>query len=482
MNTEDEIWLKKFNTKKSVEKQCSEGIFEEVMNFFEETSQAKQPFAAVDNPPVVSYDEMKASFDEDERITDQHIKFSQAIYEHWKNRRMLQGNQALMPSLKFETNAETDDSDPYVCFRRREIRQTRKTRGRDAQVTEKLKKLRKELEDARQLMHLVKQREILRKEQLHADRRVFEQREELRAMKRKLGVKDVDEDLLINQKVRPVAVSKFSRDTDLAQPAQKKPKVELNNMRPVTGGVPRPMLQPGGRPLESDLPTLDESVARTNHQKARYIAENKQKHKNWNQGFIDDTTKAIDPLRTPGLDPGWAQAAVNFGLPPTPPPSLPDEQSFRAEDADRDSGMVIQDNAVSSYPSPPKEVDGPQMKIPDLAPALEGWVATEGLFSPLDEGPPARCTRQYVRQRRGRGGRLFIDRRPIPSTGDTDMTPEVLIDGSYEKLVYPVDPYGNDTILHRTSQMVSQSRRSMGATPQSQGHNASRPVNSGANG
>lgn len=103
--------------------------------------------------------------------------------------------------MKFETGQDTDDADPYVCFRRREVRQVRKTRGRDAQSTEKLKKLRKELEDARQLMAMVKQREMTRRDMLAVDRQLFEQRVELKKIKRALGIKGDDEDL-INQKVR----------------------------------------------------------------------------------------------------------------------------------------------------------------------------------------------------------------------------------------------------------------------------------------
>lgn len=101
---------------------------------------------------------------------------------------------------------ETDDSDPYVCFRRREVRQVRKTRGRDAQSVEKLKKLRKELEDARQLVALVKQREHTRREQLAVDRQLFEQRTSLRQVKRNLPdqYKEGDEDVLVNQKVSMV--------------------------------------------------------------------------------------------------------------------------------------------------------------------------------------------------------------------------------------------------------------------------------------
>lgn len=103
--------------------------------------------------------------------------------------------------MQFETGQDTDDGDPYVCFRRREVRQIRKTRGRDAQSAEKLRRLRKELEDARQLVGMVRQRELARKEILVTERQVFIQRAEVKEMKRKHKIKDDDDDL-INQKVR----------------------------------------------------------------------------------------------------------------------------------------------------------------------------------------------------------------------------------------------------------------------------------------
>ena len=83
------------------------------------------------------------------------------------------------------------------------MRQIRKTRGRDAQSVEKLKKLRKELEEARQLLALVRQREITKRDQLGVDRQLFEQRSNLRQVKKNLPeqFKEGDDDLLINQKV-----------------------------------------------------------------------------------------------------------------------------------------------------------------------------------------------------------------------------------------------------------------------------------------
>ena len=171
------------------------------MSFFEETAQLKQPYAAVDNPPVLAFDEFQVALEEDAEASVR--AFAKDIYEHWKARRIQAGNKTLIPSLKFETGADTDEADPYVCFRRREVRQIRKTRGRDAHSAEKLKKLRKELEESRQILALIKQREMTKKEQLAIDRQIFEQRASLRQLKLNLAdpYKEGDDDLLINQKV-----------------------------------------------------------------------------------------------------------------------------------------------------------------------------------------------------------------------------------------------------------------------------------------
>lgn len=97
MDDEDDIFLKSLN-KKDASTQCSEDQFEEVMNFYEETAQTKQPYAAVDNSPVLTYEEIDSAFDES---LDAPAKvFSKEIYEHWKSRRLKSGNRPLTVNLK----------------------------------------------------------------------------------------------------------------------------------------------------------------------------------------------------------------------------------------------------------------------------------------------------------------------------------------------------------------------------------------------
>ncbi len=98
MDEEDDAFLKLMNKKRNASTQCSEVQFEEVMNCFEETAQAKQPFAAVGDTPVLSYDDIDSSIDD---YLDDHAKhFAKDIYEHWKARRLEAGNKQLITSLK----------------------------------------------------------------------------------------------------------------------------------------------------------------------------------------------------------------------------------------------------------------------------------------------------------------------------------------------------------------------------------------------
>lgn len=102
MTEEDDVFLKIFNQKRDPSQRCSEDNFELTMNFFEETAQAKQPFAAVDSPPVLSYVEMEEAMDS---AVEQAVKqFAKDIYPHWKSRRTEEGgNHSLAASLKVST-------------------------------------------------------------------------------------------------------------------------------------------------------------------------------------------------------------------------------------------------------------------------------------------------------------------------------------------------------------------------------------------
>ncbi|KAF2868346.1 enhancer of polycomb-like-domain-containing protein [Massariosphaeria phaeospora] len=410
--SEDIVFLRTYNQKRSKGVQCSENEFEEVMNFFEETTQTKQPYAAVDNPPVPPYEDLEAEFDE--TISESSRRFARDIYSHWKNQRLLQGNHPLIPSLKFETNLETDDSDPYVCFRRREVRQVRKTRGRDAQVTEKLKKLRLDLEQGRHLMHQVKLREVAIAEQLALDKQIFLQRSEVKEIKRKLSIKADDDELLINHKPAP----------------KPRPRIDVQvlQQRGIPGMGPKPQVtRPDGRLVDSDLVYLDEQQAKKSEIIDGFIEDNLMKHQKWNVGWVDQTWRPI----TPPLEPSTQRSdfrrvfieKTNVG-PLTPPASVSEEggdDSMVLERANKQ--LEPRRSARFRFETPPDDV-------------------------PYQEQP-------RYRRRTGRGGRAMIDRRGVKRQKLEPVDDRVADrwkfsgDSSEDEQVYPVDWTDNLHIRYR---------------------------------
>jgi enhancer of polycomb-like protein len=364
MDTEDDAFLQALNlaVKKSPSKrmaQCSEDQFEEVMNFFEETSSSRQPFAAVDNAPVLTFSEMEKSFDE--TLDDAARMWAKDIYPHWKARRLEKSNHTLMATLKFERNVDADDSDPYVCFRRREVRQVRKTRARDTQTTEKLKKLRQELESARQILHYTKQRELGRRDQLSLDRQIFDHRAAVKDARRNLGIKADDTDL-INQR-----------------PIERVPKGDAN------GGMRNP--RPAGlikELQEAGLHLLSEDRAKRESEVNNFIHDSMNRHKLWNQAFVDNTWRPITPPLESGPRNSFREAITEYL--PTPPASST-EESKQQRGGTQESSKIPEQTIPFRYASPPIES------------------ATPGAS---------------FRRRIGRGGRMWIDRRGLSNKRKRD--------------------------------------------------------------
>ncbi len=96
MDDDDDVFLKSLNNKDA--STCSEDHFEEVVNFYEQTAQTKQPYAAVDNSPVLTYEAIRDAFDES--LDAPTRLFDKEIYEHWKARRLKTGNRSLTANLK----------------------------------------------------------------------------------------------------------------------------------------------------------------------------------------------------------------------------------------------------------------------------------------------------------------------------------------------------------------------------------------------
>lgn len=426
MTSDDVAWLKAYNQKRTKGPHCSEDEFEEVMNFFEETAQTKQPFSAVGDAPVLPYEDLESDFDE--TIGDSARRFAKDVYSHWRNQRLLKGNRPLQPALKFETNLETDEADPYVCFRRREVRQVRKTRGRDAQVTEKLKKLRNELEQARLLMAQVKRREALMRDALANDKQIFEQRHAVKEIKRRLSIKADDEELLITQKVRPRTPFGRHQDmTDKTQPAPKpKPRPDLERVRQNIPGMKPQVTRADGRLVDSDLVYLEEQQAKKTEAIDTFIEDNLVKHQKWNVGWVDATWRPITPPLEQAAAKSDFRTVFTESQLPTPPASV-------SEDEGADSTAVVRAN----------QPDTPRQN------------ARIRFGSPPDDVPFPDQSR--YRRRIGRGGRVMIDRRGVKRQKIESSELDERIadrwkyagDSSEDEQVYPFDWTDNLNIRYR---------------------------------
>ncbi|KAL2281394.1 hypothetical protein FJTKL_11575 [Diaporthe vaccinii] len=399
MTEEDDAFLKEYNAKRPAAQRLSEDDFEKVIEAFEENASHHTPFAAVDKT-ILDYEAMAP--DLNVLLPAKVMTDSKAVYEHWKSRKEAMGNGSLQPSLKFETHQESDDLDPYICFRRREVRQTRKTRARDVQSADKLKRLRKELEEGRQLILLSREREIMKGELLRADRMIFEKRAQVKEMKVRLGINGDDEDL-INQKAPP---KKKHSETPAAQRAAGAGAIRLQQPRPLG-------------PVEVELPLLEAKLARQNEELRSDIMNKIQNHQNWNRNHVDLTKSPLPPVEN--RQPSFRAAQAQYLL--TPPASSASGESGEPTPMDLDDG------------------------IPSAVFQFKG--------APVDENNPPQM--MAYRRRFGRLNRMWIDRRPQKSaqspqaSPDTDRWKYDQDESDDDQSVYEVDPYDTTCIRFRAT-------------------------------
>lgn len=406
MTTEDEEYLKTYNAKWTGNTQLSEDDFERIMEVFEDTASEQAPFAAVDNT-VVPFDTMVRAMNHlvSAKLIQAHAK---NVYEYWKTQRQASGNKGLHPAVKFETHQEHDDMDPYVCFRRREVRQTRKTRARDAQVSDKLKKLRKELEEGRQLVLLSGQREVFKRELLSNDRMIFTLRSSLKESKVRLSIKGEDEDLY-------------------TQKPQKRPRTEAQqSSRPAPHGQLRLIVRPdGGRSVEpADLVILSDKITEKENELRNDVEMKIQNHRRWNHSFVDLTA---DPL---------------------PPVQEEKEANFRP--------------AKTTYLMTPPASASDSMDVDEAPPANTNGFLPHSGFKGLSLNSEDHEEMSSYRRRVGRLGRLFVDRRPPKLTGFKSPPREIDYsqsdrwkydqdDDDDEQPVYQVDPNSSRQMRFRST-------------------------------
>ncbi|EAQ86014.1 hypothetical protein CHGG_07267 [Chaetomium globosum CBS 148.51] len=407
--SEDDVFLKSYNQKRGPSAQLSEDDFERLMDVYEDTSYIKAPFASIDQT-IVPYEDMVQALQELDRA--KIMSHAKEIYEYWKSRRQALNNQPLHPTLKFEKHQESDEADPYVCFRRREVRQTRKTRARDVQSADKLKRLRKELEEGRQLVLAAHNRELLKADMLKTDRAIFEVRAQLKEHKIRLGIKTDDEDL-INQK-----------------PQKRKAPDVPTMQRPPPPTQLRIAVRPS--PAEADLSVLADRLAEKENELRADIEKKVQSHNEWNRHHLDLTRGPLSPVHGPRRDPSFRPAKTQYLM--TPPASASSESLDEPIPMDLDK------------PERPQNVLVP----PDRPAFFKFRGVAQDEESRKD--PPA------YRRRIGRLQRLWIDRRGMASP-PREVSAEVLDRWKYDQSsddeedppTYEADPFDTNALRFRAS-------------------------------
>ncbi|RCK62779.1 Enhancer of polycomb-like protein 1 [Candida viswanathii] len=207
MDEEDEQFYTTL-VKKHPKNTPSELQIEAILDCFENSIQVLQPFLSMDPSNILSYKDIyqyACSLQDKGAVTNPYVKtptptelikllnlFGKDVYTHWKDRKIKRLGRSIQPTLKFEDPSANDDNDPYVCFRRREFRQARKTRRADTIGADRIRQMQRSMNKAKELIANVSERETLKLENLQAEYDLFKLRCQTKSCKRELEVKGDD--------------------------------------------------------------------------------------------------------------------------------------------------------------------------------------------------------------------------------------------------------------------------------------------------
>ncbi|KAI9217688.1 hypothetical protein BC828DRAFT_417914 [Blastocladiella britannica] len=109
------------------------------------------------------------------------------VYPWWLERRRRRGNKPVHPVIRVEEPCPKNETDAYACFRKRDVKVTRKTRRTETQAVTLLKKLRGELATARAIAVTACEREAAAVDVVEFEVRTFRARAALWAARRASG-------------------------------------------------------------------------------------------------------------------------------------------------------------------------------------------------------------------------------------------------------------------------------------------------------
>ncbi|KAJ1646141.1 Enhancer of polycomb-like protein 1 [Coemansia erecta] len=187
---EDLGWLKEENARRSKagDAELTVDAFEAAMDALE-TVTRDMVFTRAEDVPSPAY--LVTYSVERERPLGR--KTVGSLYDHWKTRRVARNAKPIMAALQNEDGAKAE-IDPYVCFRRREVRQGRKTRRADQRSLEQLRRLRVNLAAAAQMLEMCVEREREKTAVVEAAQEVARQRCSVLRMRRRHNVTGSDFD------------------------------------------------------------------------------------------------------------------------------------------------------------------------------------------------------------------------------------------------------------------------------------------------
>lgn len=159
-------------------------IFEHVMECFEDAANKfSEGIVSVDSSLDRIRNDSKLNSILEKETTESELE---SWHTYWREKRR-QNHCSLVPSLKFEDVGKIG-SDPYVCFRRRELKQPRKTRRSDAQVMEKIKKIHFDLETMKMMLNAGIKRDKYKKESFILETGAFDKYWTLRTWQQEYGI------------------------------------------------------------------------------------------------------------------------------------------------------------------------------------------------------------------------------------------------------------------------------------------------------
>lgn len=243
--------------------------------------------------------------------------FGKPIYEHWKERKIERKGKSIQPMLKFEdpnANEKDNDSDPYVCFRRREFRQARKTRRADTLGAERIRMLQKSLHRARDLVMCVNKRELLKLENLESEIEIFKLRCEGKNLKRAVGIKGDDYLYYPHKRKKIVKPKEDEEEKEIKRKERRKQEANAAAAAAAPAAVSKDKPQsvqqqaqdatstsqayvklPPSKIPDMELVTVSLVLKEKNETIKRAVLEKLRKRKEQDKGFVNLTNDPYEP-------------------------------------------------------------------------------------------------------------------------------------------------------------------------------------------